>query len=180
MKPLKPINLGETVRAKLPGEKVWSPAECVGFAGPRSYLVKTGDAVYGRNRCDLLSTGKLPITDQFDSPITPQSSRSDAESPGANLPPPDVPESSVPSVPESVPTSVEQGRQETPSPVPSSVPPTNLRRSQRERRPLKRFQDFKLTLNSEFCSVLVYKLGINRAVCLCILFALFSFVSGKV
>ena len=37
----------------------------------------------------------------------------------------------------------------------------------------------KLTLNSEFCSVLVYyKLGINRAVCLCILFALFSLVRG--
>ena len=34
----------------------------------------------------------------------------------------------------------------------------------------------KLTLKSEFCSVLVYKLGINRAVCLYILFALFSFV----
>ena len=35
-------------------------------------------------------------------------------------------------------------------------------------------------LKSEFCSVLVYKLGINRAVCLCILFALLSFVRGKV
>ena len=94
---------------------------------------------------DLLSTGEPPVTDQFDSPVTPQSSRSNAESPGGNyLPPPDVPESSVPSVPESVPTSVEQGRQETPSPVPSSVLPTNPRRLQRERRPLKRFQDFVL------------------------------------
>ena len=146
MKPLKPINLklGETVRVRLPGEKVWSPAECVGFSGPRSYLVKTGDAVYRRNRRDLLSTGEPPITDQFDSPVTPLSSRSNAESPGANLPPPDVPESSGPSVPESVPTSVEQGRKETPFPVPSSVPPTNIRPSQRERRPPKRFQDFIL------------------------------------
>ena len=94
---------------------------------------------------DLLSTGEPPVTDQFDSPVTPQSSRSNAESPGGNyLPPPDVPESSVPSVPESVPTSVEQGRQETPSPVPSSVLPTNPQRLQRERRPLKRFQDFVL------------------------------------
>ena len=129
---------------RLPGEKVWSPAECVDFSGPRSYLVKTGDGVYRRNRRDLLSAGKTPVTDQFDSPVTPQSSRSNAESPEANLPPPDVPESSVPSVPESVPTSVEQGRQETPSPVPSSVLPTNPRRLQRERRPLKRFQDFVL------------------------------------
>ena len=101
VKPLKPINLGETVRVRLPGEKVWSPAECVGFAGPRSYVVKTGDAVYRRNRRDLLSTGEPPITDQFDSPATPQSSRSNAETPGENLPPPDVPESSGPSVPES-------------------------------------------------------------------------------
>ena len=84
---------------------------------------------------DLLSTGEPPVTDQFDSPVTPQSSRSNAESPGGNLRPPDVPESSVPSVPESAPTSVEQGRQETPSPVPSSVLSTNPRQSQRERRP---------------------------------------------
>ena len=54
---------------------------------------------------DSLSTGEPPVTDQFDLPVTPQSSRSNAESPGGNLPPPDVPESSVPSVPESVPTS---------------------------------------------------------------------------
>ena len=70
---------------------------------------------------DLLSTGEPPVTDQFDSPVTPQSSRSNAESPRGNLPPPDVPESSVPSVPESVPTSIEQGRQETPSPVPGPL-----------------------------------------------------------
>ena len=34
---------------RLPGEKVRSPAECMGFACPRSYLLKTGDAVYRRN-----------------------------------------------------------------------------------------------------------------------------------
>ena len=117
MKPLKPINFGKTVHARFPGEKVWSPAECVGFSGLRSYLVMTCAAVYRRNRSDLLST---------DSPVSPQSSRSNAESPGANLPPPDVPESSVPSVPKSVPTSVEQARHETPTPVPSSLPPTKL------------------------------------------------------
>ena len=81
----------------------------MGFAGPRSYLLKTGDAVYRRNvPFDLLSTGEPPVTDQFDLPVTPQSSRSNTESPGGNyLPPPDVPESSVGtrSVPESVPTS---------------------------------------------------------------------------
>ena len=71
MKPLEPINLGETVRVRLPVEKVWSPSECVGFAGPRSHLVKTGDAVYRRNGRDLLSTGEPPVTDHFDSPVYP-------------------------------------------------------------------------------------------------------------
>ena len=127
VKPLKPINLGKSMRVRLPGEKVWSPAECVGFVGPCSYLVKTGYAVYRHNRRDLLNTGEPPITDQCDLPVTPQSSRSNAESPGANFPQPDVPQSSVPSAPESMPTSVEQSRQETPSPVPSFVPQINLR-----------------------------------------------------
>ena len=77
---------------------------------------------------DLLSTGEPPVTDQFDLSVTPQSSRSNTESPGGNyLPPPDVPESSVPSVPGRVSANIKQGRQETPSPVPSSVLPTNPR-----------------------------------------------------
>ena len=174
MKPLKPIKLGESVRVRLPGEKVWSPAECVGFAGPRSYLVKTGDAVYHRNRHDLLSTGEplllisliclLPLSPVavMQNPLEEICLRLMYLSQVCHL-----------FLSQCMPTSVEQGRQETPSPVPSSVLPTNLRRSQRERRPPKRFQDFvlnqqkdfktcsKLTLKSEFCSVLVYKLGIN-------------------
>ena len=93
---------------------------------------------------DLLSTGEPPVTDQFDLPV-PLSPVAVTQNPLEEICLlPDVPESSVPSVPESVPTSVEQGRQETPSPVPSSVLPTNPRRLQRERRPLKRFQDFVL------------------------------------
>ena len=144
MKPLKPINLGESVRVRLPGEKVWSLTECVGFSGPRSYQVKTGDAVYRRSRRDLLSTEESPITDHFDSRVTPQSSRRNTESSGANLPPPDIPKSSVPSVPGSVPTFVEQGRQETPLLCPLLCHQLYLRRSQRERRPPKRPQDFVL------------------------------------
>ena len=42
--------------------------------------------------------------------------------------------------------------------------------------PLFLSQCSELTLNSEFYGVLVYKLGINRAVCLCFLFVLLSFV----
>ena len=86
---------------------------------------------------DLLSTGEPPVTDQFDSPVTPQSSRSNAESPGGNLPPPDVPESSVPSVPGSQcqhPLNKVDRKLHLLCPS-SSVLPTNPRGSQRERRP---------------------------------------------
>ena len=85
------------VRVRRLGEKVWSPATCVDFAGPRSFLVKTGDVVYRRrrNRRDLLSTGKTPVTDQSDLPVTAQSSRSNAELPGAHFPAPDTPKSSA-------------------------------------------------------------------------------------
>ena len=41
-----------------------SPATCVGFAGPRSFLVKTDDVVCRRNRRDLLSSGETPVNDQ--------------------------------------------------------------------------------------------------------------------
>ena len=60
------------VRVRRLGEKVWSPATCVDFADPRSFLAKTGDVVYRRrlNRRDLLSTGKTTVTDQSDLPVT--------------------------------------------------------------------------------------------------------------
>lgn len=60
------------VRVRRLGEKVWSLATCVDFAGPRSFLAKTGDVVYRRrrNRRDLLSTGETTVTDQSDLPVT--------------------------------------------------------------------------------------------------------------
>ena len=145
VKPLNPINLGESVRVRLPGEKVWSPAECVDFSGPRSYLVKTGDGVYRRNRRDLLSAGKTPVTDQFDSPVTPQSSRS-KQNPLEQI------YLRLMYLSQVCPLFLSQCQH------PSNkvdrklhllcpflcVPPTNLRRSQRERRSQKRFQDFVL------------------------------------
>lgn len=85
------------MRVRRLDEKVWSPATCVDFAGPHSFLAKTGDVVYRRrrNRRDLLSTGKTPVIDQSDLPVTTQSSRSNAELSGAHFPAPDTPKSSA-------------------------------------------------------------------------------------
>ena len=41
VKPLQPIDQGETVRMKLPGQKTWSPGTCLGKVGPRSYEVES-------------------------------------------------------------------------------------------------------------------------------------------
>ena len=49
-KPLQPIDRGETVRIRLPGQKTWSAGTCMGPVGPRSYEVKVGESVYRRNR----------------------------------------------------------------------------------------------------------------------------------
>lgn len=58
------ISFGDTLRVRRPVEKVWSPATCVRFTGPRNFLVKTDDAVCRHNRRDLLSTRETPVTDQ--------------------------------------------------------------------------------------------------------------------
>ena len=53
-KPLKPIEPGNAVRMRLPGESTWSPGVCSGLVGPRSYRVKVGGNVFIRNRRQLL------------------------------------------------------------------------------------------------------------------------------
>ena len=41
-KPLHPIQPGETLRMKLPGQKTWTAGRCTSQTGPRSYDVKIG------------------------------------------------------------------------------------------------------------------------------------------
>ncbi|XP_044182657.1 uncharacterized protein LOC122963306 [Acropora millepora] len=60
-KPLQPILQGETVRMKLPGQKVWSAGTCLGPVGPRSYYVRINGSVYRRNRRQLVSSKEPPI-----------------------------------------------------------------------------------------------------------------------
>ena len=162
-KQMKPIDRGDTERVKVPGEKVWTPATCVGLAGPRSYLVKAGGAVYRRNRRDLISTGEASIQDVTDVSDSPQSGLGDA-SPAqaartqnrtpesAALPSPVAPVPIVPLASAESPVSTKPVSPPAVSTKPVSPPavlakpvspPTSvLRRSQRERRPPNRFRDF--------------------------------------
>ena len=52
-KDLSPIQTGETVRMRLPGQSTWTPGVCTGPCGPRS---KVGDRQFRRNRRQLLLT----------------------------------------------------------------------------------------------------------------------------
>ena len=95
-KPLQPINQGETVRMKLPGQKTWTPGTCMGQVGPRSYEVKVGESVFRRNRRQLIHTDEPPILDIKDhtesesvSPqieITPQPQQAGATDPSTEHP----------------------------------------------------------------------------------------------
>ena len=46
-KPLPNVSPGEMVRMRLPGQTVRTPATCLDLAGPRSFLIKSGSAVFG-------------------------------------------------------------------------------------------------------------------------------------
>ena len=132
-KPLPNVSPGEIVRMRLPGQKVWTPATCLDSAGPRSFLVKSGSTVYRRNRRDIIKTGETPVSSQTVVPKeTPLPNSSGTVSPGhTTVHVPSTLSSPVPSA-------------EPPSFQPD-VPPTDLRRSQRERRPPARFRDYVLT-----------------------------------
>lgn len=57
---LPPLSVGEIVRMRLPGEKQWTSGTCVERHGPRSYIVRVGEAAYRRNRRHLLKGGAQP------------------------------------------------------------------------------------------------------------------------
>ena len=63
-KPLPNVSPGEMVRMRLPGQKVWTQATCLDSAGPRSFLIKSGGAVFRRNRRDVIKTGETPVASQ--------------------------------------------------------------------------------------------------------------------
>ena len=132
-KPLPNVSPGEIVRMRLPGQKVWTPATCLDLAGPRSFLVKSGSTVYRRNRRDIIKTSDTPVSSQTVVPKeTPLPNSSGTVSPGHTTV--HVPSTLASPVPSAEPPSFQP-----------DVPPTDLRRSQRERRPPARFRDYVLT-----------------------------------
>ena len=67
---LPSITVGETVRLRLPGDKQWTAGVCTGTHGPRSYIVRVGEAEYRRNRRHVLKSGEPP-TRELDMPTLP-------------------------------------------------------------------------------------------------------------
>lgn len=92
---LKPISLGETCACKASRWESVVSCHVRGLRGSSHFPCKDWWCCRRRNRRDLLSTGKTPVTDQSDLPVTAQSSRSNAELPGAHFPAPDTPKSSA-------------------------------------------------------------------------------------
>ena len=85
-KPLEQISVGDAVCMRLPGDKTWSPGTCTANAGPRSFRVQLEEAVYRRNRRQLLKTGETPeavLPEDMDAPEdpTPTSVETDGTSP---------------------------------------------------------------------------------------------------
>ena len=61
---LKPLNTGDTVRIKKPGQKTWTPAEVIKLTeSPRSYVVESEGTRNRRNRRDLMKTVEASGTD---------------------------------------------------------------------------------------------------------------------
>jgi len=76
---------------RLPGEKTWSPGTCTGKVGPRSFRVQVGDAVYRRNRRQLMKTGEpnevtLPEDVCFPDNLTPIRDEAEATASSENFP----------------------------------------------------------------------------------------------
>ena len=143
---LKPIKPGDSVRRRVPVQKIWSPASCVDLSGPRRYLVRAGNAVYRRNRCDVIATGNPSV---FGPPCSPDllSSSFDRCSNITSAVP--LQNSTLPESPTLVALPVEPSTTVPPcaSPLQSSKPAASspvptLRGSQRERRPPIRFRDY--------------------------------------
>ena len=91
-KPLEPLSIGDTVRMRLPGEKTWSPGTCTAKAGPRSFRVQVGNAIYRRNRKQLMKTGEpneATLPEDVCSPenLTPTSDEAEATASPENCPP---------------------------------------------------------------------------------------------
>ena len=90
--PLEPISVRDAVLMRLPGEKTWSPRTCTANTSSRSFRVQVGNAVYRRNRRQLIKTGesnKATLPDDMADPenLTPRSVRANRIAPPEECPP---------------------------------------------------------------------------------------------
>lgn len=66
-KPLKPLEIGDTVRLRNPGQPIKTPGKVVRPAEtPKSYFVSHGNTTLRRNRRDLIKTKKRNTEQQED------------------------------------------------------------------------------------------------------------------
>ena len=77
---------------RLPGEKTWSSGTCTDTAGPRSYRVQVGQAVYRRNRRQLIKTGE---SNDVPEPIIPVKLAEASPEAEITVPPGECPPSEV-------------------------------------------------------------------------------------
>lgn len=73
-KPLKPLEIGDTVRLRNPGQSIKTPGKVVRPAEtPRSYFVSHGNSTLRRNRRDLIKTKERNTEQQEDAEESTQS-----------------------------------------------------------------------------------------------------------
>ena len=65
IKELKPIQPGQTIQMRQPGENTWTIGKCIKTAGPRSYEVQVGGSKYRRNRRQLILIDKATPTEEL-------------------------------------------------------------------------------------------------------------------
>ena len=68
---LPPISVGETVSIRLPGKKQWTSGRCMGRHGPRSYIMRVGEAEYRCNRRHLRKGAISPPNEESETLQTP-------------------------------------------------------------------------------------------------------------
>ena len=127
---LSKLHPGDTVRIRTGDEKIWGePATVVKKIGPRSYLIDTGNGIYRRNRRHLQV---IPSSDTLRIPVNVSRPEEKEEEPQRN------------EAAEEEPQREEVAEEPEPQVEVVDPPVQNLRRSQRERRMPRRFENYVL------------------------------------
>ena len=111
---LPPLNRGDAIRMRLPGDVHWTLGRILRYAGPRSYLVTVNGRTYRRNRRHLRTTTEhAPLDPELELELEPAAQAEPAAQPENRLAPDAAPR------------------------------PQPLHRPTRQRKPPPRFEDFE-------------------------------------